>query len=62
MKEENLFAVTYRQGFLWLFVILLGDVQSVYKALQLFPEGFHLSIDPIQQLMLSNPIVQAQKK
>lgn len=50
-----LFLSAYRKWLLCLFVILLGDIQAVYEALQLFPEGFHLCVDTIQQLVLSDP-------
>lgn len=49
-------ASAYRQWLLCLFVLLLRDIQSVYEALQLLPEGFHLGVDTIQQLMLSDPV------
>lgn len=39
-----------------MFILLLGDIQPVNKALQLLPEGFHLGIDAIQQLMFSDPV------
>lgn len=48
----------YRQWLFRLSILLLGDVQPVYEALQLLPEGFHLGVDTIQQLMLSNPVEQ----
>ena len=52
-------ASAYRQRLLCFFVLLLWDVQSVYEALQLLPEGFHLGSDAIQQLVFSDP---AEKK
>lgn len=39
-------------------VLLLGDIQPVYEALQLLPEGFQLGVDAVQQLMLSDPVEQ----
>lgn len=48
-------ACAYRQRLLLLLVILLGDVQPVDEALQLLAEGFHLGVDAIEQLVLSNP-------
>ena len=56
-----MFASAYRQWLLCLFILLLGDIQSVYEALQLLPEGFHLGVDTIQQLMLSDPGEQKYK-
>ena len=50
------FASSYRQRLLCMFILLLGDIQPVNKALQLLPEGFHLGIDAIQQLMFSDPV------
>lgn len=49
-------ALAYRQRLLCLFILLPGDIQPVYEALQLLPEGFHLGVDTIQQLMLSDPV------
>lgn len=56
-RNHNLYVVllAYRQWLLLLFILRLGDVQSIYETLQLLPKGFHLSIDTIQQLMLSDP-------
>lgn len=39
---------TYRQWFLGVLVLWLGDVQSVDEALQLLPEGLHLGADPVE--------------
>lgn len=55
MWQSLLFLSAYRKWLLCLFVVLLGDIQAVYEALQLFPEGFHLCVDTIQQLVLSDP-------
>lgn len=53
-----MFASAYRQWLLCLFILLLGNIQPVYEALQLLPEGLHLGVDTIQQLMLSDPVEQ----
>lgn len=52
---KRVLAAAYRQRLLCLFVLLLGDIQPVDEALQLLPEGFHLGIDAVQQLVLSDP-------
>lgn len=52
----HVFASSYRQRLLCMFILLLGDIQPINEALQLLPEGFHLSIDAIQQLVLSDPV------
>lgn len=58
VKHIRVFASAYRQRLLSLFILLLGDIQPVYEALQLLPEGFHLGVDTIQQLVLSDPVEQ----
>lgn len=50
-----MFGSAYRERLLCLLILLLGDIQPVYEALQLPPEGLHLGVDPIQQLVLSDP-------
>lgn len=52
-------SLPYRQWLLCLFILLPGDVQPIYEALQLLPEGFQLGVDTIQQLMLSDPVEQS---
>lgn len=54
-KVTDIQVSAYRQRLLCLFVLLLRDIQSVYEALQLLPEGLHLGVDTVQQLMLSDP-------
>lgn len=51
----------YRQWLVGLFVLLLRYIQMIYEALQLLPEGLHLSIDTIQQLMLPDPVMEERE-
>lgn len=43
-----------------MFILLLWDIQPVNEALQLLPERFHLGVDTIQHLVLSDPVEQSK--
>lgn len=51
----------YRERLFCLFVLLPGHVQSIDETLQLLLKGFHLSVDAIQQLVLSDPEEHTEK-